>query len=261
MREQHQQVIDKLVERFKDDPNYRALIIGGSIVKGRGRDDSDVDIMLIATDEEYARRAANRDVQYIDREISDYPGVYVDGKIFDLKFLEDAAERGSEPARSAFIGAFTAFSHIPGLEELMARIPIYQEQEQADKIEAFYSEVMLLTWFIGEAEKRNDLYLMTQAVSNLVLYGGRLILAHNKILFPYHKWFMTELRRAEQKPEGFIEMIEDLLKQPTKAKALAFRDSLINYRDWGIDPQRVVVRFMEDNEWRWRTGTPPLVDW
>jgi predicted nucleotidyltransferase len=261
MREQHQQVVDRLVQKFKDDPNYQALIIGGSVAKQREQDNSDVDILLVATDEDFARRMQTRDVWYVDHSLSDYPGVYVDGKIIDLKFLEDAAERGSEPARAAFVGAFVAFSHIAGLEDLIARIPVYQEQEQAEKIEAFYSEVMLLTWFVGEAEKRNDAYLMTEAIANLVLFGGRLILAHNKILYPYHKWFMYELRRAPDKPAGFIEMIEDLLKQPTQEKANAFRDSISAFRDWGVDPNLVVVRFMEDNEWRWRTGLPPLADW
>ena len=113
---------------------------------------------------------------------------------------------------------------------------------------------------IGEAEKRNDPYLMTQAVGNLVLFGGRLILAHNKILYPYHKWFMYELRRAPEKPENFMEMIDDLLKSPTKDKAVAFRESLTAFHDWGVRYDEAVVRFMQDSEWNWRTHTPPLAD-
>lgn len=32
---QHQRVIDRLVELFKDDPRFSAMIVGGSVAKGR----------------------------------------------------------------------------------------------------------------------------------------------------------------------------------------------------------------------------------
>ncbi len=56
----HQRTIDRLIDRFKDDLHFLALIIGGSLVKGYGSENSDVDFMLIATDEEYARRQPER---------------------------------------------------------------------------------------------------------------------------------------------------------------------------------------------------------
>ena len=261
MEAHHQRVIERLTELFADDPRFPALIVGGSVAKGRARPDSDVDILLVATDEEYARRAATQDFWYLNREICNYPGGYAEGKIIDMQFLLDAADHGSEPARAAFVGAFTAYSRIPELQNVLARIPVYPEHEQRKKIEGFYSQVQLLNWFIGEAEKRNDRYLLTHAVSDLVLYGGRLILAHNRILYPYHKWFMYELQRAEQKPANFMERIEQLLNQPNKEHALAFRDSIMNFHDWGITYDQSVVRFMQDTEWTWRTGQPPLGDW
>ena len=39
----HQRAIDRLADAYRDDPNFRALIIGGSIAKGCARPDSDVD--------------------------------------------------------------------------------------------------------------------------------------------------------------------------------------------------------------------------
>ena len=57
---------------------------------------------------------------------------------------------------------------------------------------------------MSEAIKRNDKYLLTRAVGDLVLYGGRLILAHNEVLYPYHKFLMTELERAPEKPDDLI---------------------------------------------------------
>jgi hypothetical protein len=258
----HQRVIDRLIDLFQDDPRFPAMIIGGSVAKGRARPDSDVDVMLIATDEEYARRVPTHDFWYINRDLCDYPGGYVEGKILDMSFLRDAADHGSETARAAFVDAFLGYSHLPEVAELLARIPVYQERVHTAKLAAFFGQVCIFKWYVGEAEERQDRYLLTQAVANLALYGGRLILAHNRILFPYHKWFLYDLRRAEQKPDHFVDLLETLVAHPSKEHAQAFYDSLAAFRDWGITPgMQAAVQFARDTEWNWRDGRPPLQDW
>jgi hypothetical protein len=125
---------------------------------------------------------------------------------------------------------------------------------------AFFSQVVTLNWFVREAAKRADPYLLAWACSNLVLYGGRLILAHNRILVPYHKWFMYELRRAPDRPADLVEHAEALLARPGKESAQAFRNSVVEFRDWGLTMQQAVARFIIENEWNWREGRPPLSD-
>ena len=49
----------------------------------------------------------------------------------------------------------------------------------------------------------------------MILFGGRLILAHNEILYPFHKWFMRVLGSAPNKPEWLMECIDDLASAPT----------------------------------------------
>ncbi|MBZ0308487.1 MAG: nucleotidyltransferase domain-containing protein, partial [Anaerolineae bacterium] len=63
----HQQAIDRLTAHFQDDSAFLALIIGGSIVKGLARPDSDIDFMLVATPDEYARRVQQNAFQYFSR--------------------------------------------------------------------------------------------------------------------------------------------------------------------------------------------------
>ncbi len=260
MREHHQRTIDRLIHKFQDDPRYPALIIGGSISRGMEKEFSDVDIILVVSPEEYAQRKVTKNLWYYDTEICDYPGGYVDGKIFDLAFIQDVAKKGSEPARSAFQDAFLAYNHLPELPALLEQIPVFQEEERQEKLERFYSQVQLLHWFVGEAEKRDNLYLMRQSATNLVFFGGRLILEYNRILFPNHKWFMHKLRQAPEKPENLLELADQLLANPTKEIALAFRDSINNYRDWGITYLEALVTFVEDTEWTWRDGRSPLAD-
>ena len=108
---QHQRAIDRLAEAYKDDNRFVALIIGGSVAKGYARPDSDVDFMIVATDGEFARRDAANDLFINRRDLCDYDGGFVDGKVIDLAYLRDVAGFGNEPSRAAFQGAFTAFCH------------------------------------------------------------------------------------------------------------------------------------------------------
>lgn len=260
IRNHHRRAIEKLAGRFCDDPRFLALIISGSVAKGTAEENSDVDFILVATDEEFERRRLDNDLHYSASDICDYEGGYIDGKIVNLQFLKDAAERGSEPARYAFMGAFVAYSHIPELEGILKRIPVYQKQEQKEKIQSFYAQVVIQNWYVGEAEKKGDEYLMMRAVSDLILYGGRLILAHNEMLFPYHKHFMHELERAKKKPANLMSLIKELLQNPNKQNADQFMDIVLSYTNWDKPPEGAVGRFMRDVEWSWQEGQVPVFD-
>jgi predicted nucleotidyltransferase len=257
----HQQTIQRLTEHFRTDPNFVALIIGGSIVKGWALENSDVDFVLVATDEEYARRTASRQYGYFSRDFSDYPDGYVDGKIIDLNFLREVADHGSEPARAAFVNAYATFSRSPEVETLLPRIAVYPEAEREMRMRAFYNEVLLLNWFVTEAQKRGNRYLLMRSVADLVLFGGRFILAHNRILYPYHKWFMRVLEDAPVKPANFMELTHALLAEPDVHTARAFTDAIIEFGGWGENLGEAGVHFMEEREWNWRGQKPPIHDW
>ena len=256
----HQRTIERLIERFKDDPNYLALIIGGSLAKGYGNENSDVDFVLIATDEEYARRLPGRALTYFSTELCDYPGGYVDGKIVNVAFLEEVADRGSEPARSAFEKVSIAYSRLPQLETLLQRVTAYPEASHIDKIRSFYAQLLAMQWYVGEAEKRDNRYLMMHVVSDLVLFGGRLILAHNRRLYPYHKWFLRTLQDVPQKPAELMALIDQLLNEPGKANADRLCEAILNFTAWDTPPEGWPARFMEDTEWAWRYGKAPIDD-
>ena len=119
MRLHHQKAIEKFTEIIRNDPKFIGLVIGGSIVKGYERNDSDIDVILIATDEEYQKRKRRNKFGYFNDRACDYQGGYIDGKVINLNFLKTVAERGSEPARETFKDAYIAYSKIPELEEIL----------------------------------------------------------------------------------------------------------------------------------------------
>ncbi len=260
MRPQHQRTVDRLVAHFEPDPAFTALVVGGSIARGWERDDSDVDVLLVASDEEFDRRRKERAFHYYTTEFCDYPGGYVDGKIVDLGFLREVAGRGSDPARAAFVGAILAYSRLPEIAGLLERIPVYPEAQHRDRLQSFYAQMLVWQWYAGEAEKRGDRYLLLRSCSELVLFGGRLILAHNRLLYPYHKWFMQELERAPEKPAGLLAIARELLASPGKGAADRFVQCILDFADWEKPAEGWPGRFMEDTEWAWRRGAAPLGD-
>lgn len=262
MEEHHKRAIQHLVDIFIADPRYQACIIAGSLAQGRGKPSSDIDVLLVASDEEYAYRQSIDNFAYFNFEVCDYPGGYIDGKIINRQFLLDAADHGSEPTRAAYVGAYPAYSHIPDLKEILARIPVYPEHEREAKMRSFFAQVLLQgNYFVSEAEKRNDPYLMMHTASDLVLFGGRLILAYNHVLFPCHKSLMETLNKVDNKPDNFLELAEKVLHEPNVHNAVTFRDCITSFRDWGLSYEEAVTQYFYDIEWNWRRGKAPVEDW
>ena len=261
IRDHHQRAINRLADAYRDDPHFRALVIGGSIAKGYARDDSDVDFLIIATDEAFEQRRAERDLFINRTDLCDYDGGFVDGKIVNLAFLEDVAERGNEPSRAAFEGTFAAYSHIDGLDALLQRIPVYPAAGHDERIKAFYSMSFIQHWLMHEAERHRTRYTMTRAASQLALFAGRLILAHNRRLFPYHKWFPRTLDAVPDKPADLMTCFDNLLNDPCGDSATALFQLVRDFQDWGVSDLDAYTWFMTDVEWSWMSGSTPIEDW
>ncbi len=261
IRDHHQRAIDRLADAYRDDPEFLALIIGGSVAKGHARDDSDVDFLIVANDESFERRLQARDLFINRRDLCDYEGGFVDGKIVNLAYLENVAEKGNEPSRASFDGAFVVFSHIADLDSLLQRIPVYPEAGHDERIRAFYSMAFIQHWLFHEAARHRNRYTMNRAASQLALFAGRLILAHNRRLFPYHKWFPRVLKSAPDKPDDFMDCFDNLISEPRADHATAMFEAVRDFRDWGVSDLEAYTWFMTDVEWSWMSGNTPMEDW
>ena len=261
IRDHHRRAIDRLVDTYQEDSNFLGLIVGGSVAKGFARDDSDVDFMIIATDEDFERRLEARNLFINRTDFCDYEGGFVDGKIINLAFLSDVAEKGNEPSRAAFEGAFLAYSHVPDLESLLQRIPVYPEAGHEERVRAFYSMAFIQHWLFHEAERHGNRYTLARAASQLALFCGRLILAHNRRLFPYHKWLPRTLESVDDKPDDFMEYFNSLLAEPSGNHATALFERVRDFNDWGVSDLEAYTWFMTDVEWSWMSDKTPIEDW
>jgi hypothetical protein len=257
----HREIIRRVTAHFQSDPACLALILGGSVMKGLARHDSDVDVMVIVSDEEYEARRLRRDILLDAPVLSAYAGGPVEGKYLTRQFLEQAAAHGSEPTRYSFVDAQVAFSRFADLERLLNRIVTYPEHERPAKIASFLGHAGVMYWYVKEAVRHSDAYLLAHAASALVLFAGRAILAHNGRLFPGHKWFMTEVRRAPDKPADFVGTLEMCLRAPGRETARAVFDSIVGFRDWGVTEKEAVAACIEDTERGWLNGRLALAEW
>ena len=260
MYDHHQRVIERLTERFHADPAVLALLIIGSVARGDARADSDVDCYLVVTDEEYqARRAANQ-LTVDANDLCDYSNGQAGGRVLDLTYLQDAAVRGPEPVRFAFLHAIPALTRLLNLDELLAAIARYPEHERTEKMISFASQLPVHLSYLELGEYSQNPYLLAQTAVELVLFGGRLILAHNRMLYPNRKWFMQEFERAPEKPPDIIAIAKQLLQHPSIAVATTFCERILQFQPWPQPPEGAMARFQNDRELQWQRGGVPLAD-
>lgn len=247
---------------FEREPGVLAVLLAGSIAHGYARPDSDVDIAIIVTPEELERRAADGRLTYFDRTLATWDGGYVDGKFHDLAFLRDVAERGSDQARYAFVGARPLVSHVDGLDELLAaavRYPVADDAGRAERVERFAAHLVAWGWYHGEAVRLGDRYLLTMATGKVVLFACRTVLAANALLFPFHKWMLRVTADAPDRPASMLDDIAALLAEPTTERVAAITDSVIDHL--AVDRDRLTawpMHFMRDTELAWQSGRSPI---
>ncbi len=256
----HAAAIRNTTAYFEQMPEVQALLLGGSIAHGLAGPASDVDVLIVVSEQAYAERARTGQLHFFNRDLCTYADGDVDGKYFPLSFLQQVAERGSEPARFAFADAQVLFSHLPGLAAMLAEAGRFPLSGLDERLRRFYAQFEAWHWFAGEAFKHTNAYLLGVAVSKLILFGGRLVLAHNHLLYPYHKWFLRQLGRTAERPAALLPALVQLQQTPTPETVTSFYDLVKNFYPWPAPADGWPAQFMRDSEWNWLPGPAPIDD-
>ncbi len=256
----HEEAVARVIARFDGEPGVDAALLAGSLAHGFETAASDVDVMLVISDDEFAERTARLDTAFSDTGLAGYDGGYIDLKYVSPGYLDTVAASGSEPARYAFSGARVLFSRLDGLEHRVEAAARYPIEERDERIRRFAAQVDAWRWMSGEAEKKRDPYLMATAVSRVVLFGGRMLLAHNALLYPFHKWFLRVLETAPEKPEGIVELMREVTAVPSAAGADRVAAAVLGFRDWQRDDVSWANRFLADTEQAWMRDAAAIED-
>lgn len=247
----HEAAVANVVARFSADDEVLAIVLAGSIAHGYATASSDVDILLVVSDLRLAELESQSATAFSDVELAGYEGGYIDVKYVSPGYIDLVAERGSEPARFAFEGARVVFSRVEGIEARLHAASRYPLEVKLDRVARFAAQLDAWRWMAGEAGKKNDPYLAAAATSRVVLFAGRLLLAHNERLYPFHKWFLRELDAAPLKPEGIVELMRTASASPSAAGAEAVADAVFGFREWERGDVSWPNHFIHDTEQAW----------
>ena len=140
MYSHHKIAIETITNKLKSRDEVLGIIIGGSVAYGFANEKSDIDVMLVLSDEDYEKALKSGDINYFETEATPYEGGYVDGKCTSVDYIKKVAKFGSEPARFAFKDAFVSYSKINRLDQLVEDASKYPIEGKNENIEKFYAQ-------------------------------------------------------------------------------------------------------------------------
>jgi hypothetical protein len=256
----HAETISNVIARFTARKDVLAVLLTGSIAQGFCRENSDVDIAIVVGESDFELRKTVGNLTFYDASLCSYPNGYVDGKYMDLEFIRDVAQHGSEPARFAFKDAKILFSKEAGLEQLLSKASEYPHDRREANLLRFQAQFEAWYWYVQQAFQTEDRYLLQVSTSKLALFGCRQILAHNRVLFPYHKWLTRVVAQAPNIPEDFLIRMHAVLQSPTPQSALTFYNLVNEFVPRVASDRPWPTVFMLDSELNWIAGNTAVDD-
>lgn len=256
----HAQTVQRTIDHFSAQRGVVGLLLAGSLAHGFETPESDVDVMIVVSDAGHRERLRTGETCFFSRELCAYPDGYVDGKYTSVAYLDEVEARGSEPARFAFQDAQVLFARDIMLGERLRAIARYPVADKAARLWRFQAQFEAWHWYCGQALAKNNLTLLRLAVGKLVLFGGRIVLAHNETLYPFHKWFLRVLERVPHQPPGLLAQIQTLALAPDRATIDEFAANIRGFRSWETSHATWPAQFMADSENNWLEHPPPVDD-
>jgi len=253
MLKHHAESLQIMREHFQGNDDVLALILGGSIAKGEARPDSDLDGMVIITDQAYAKRKAEGQlVEYISGKCT-YPEGYFDIKYFDKNYLEAAAKLGSDPTRNSFVKSKVIFSSDSDIEKIIEQIQTYPQNEKLERILLFHSILRYASgYFYQSGIRNNDQYMLDKCCFEIVYAGLRMLYVHNEVFFPCHLRLIEYANRLAHKPDNIIDLAKAVNEKKDADSIKAFVDAILNFTDWGIEPSSYASVYIERMEQTWQ---------
>lgn len=266
MYQHHKESLENLIryyrETFDDHESVVAIVFGGSVAKGQERPDSDIDAMVILTPECYERRRAENRLSECVTGYCTYEGGYFDVKFMTKEYLKDAAEKGSEPTRNAFICARVVYTTDPEIAELVPKIPVFQKGEVAEKMHSFYSALYYDYGYFWK-ECKPEGYMRLRTASNILYDCFRMVLQENEILFPCNRRLEEWVAKAPKKPEGFMELAKRFEETLSDEDCDAFVNAYYNWTTYPhiTEGPKIMTRYLADMETWWRMPRPQVYEW
>lgn len=261
MYKHHEQSIKNMEKHFREH-NAIALFLVGSVAKGTEREDSDLDGIVILSEEEYAEKEKHAATTETINGLCTYEGGYFDIKYMTKQYLKDLAEKGSEPARNGFTKAKILFCNDAEIEDILPRIPIFQKSEKEEKLLSFYSNFWLnYHYFLKSCAI--DGYMKMHTISEIIYSIYRMILQENEILFDCNRRLEQQVEATSDHTVELVRLGRILEVSQSISDADRFVDKFIEITTY-VPPKDialVLTRYSKDFQEWWREPRPNIKEW
>ena len=258
MYSHHEESIQKLKAYFLEREKPVAIILGGSVVKGNARVDSDIDAMIVVSEARYQELAAQNRLAEVITGHCTYEGGYFDIKYKTKESLRQTAEHGSEPARSAYEKAQVIYSEDNEIATLVKSIAAYPVWEKERKLKCFNANLQLNYGYFLHCTGEDNAYMRAHLAAEIVYSVYRLILLENEVLFPCNRRLEETVKKCKKRPKDILDRGAKLLKEITLEHAEAFVEEFI--KESGLAIERDVSincsNYVEYYEEWWRKERP-----
>lgn len=250
--------VQRLTDHFSAQPGIIGVLLVGALARGFATADSEIELLIVVSDAEHRERRRTGTARFFGQELPGAPGLRFDGGITSLAYLDEVDEHGSEPARAVFQDARVLFSRDPSLLNRVRGIARYPAREREARLRRFAAQFEAWERIAGQALDDRNLTLLRAAVAKLVLFGGRIVLAHNQALYPSHRWFLRALTTVPQQPPGLVAQIEALALDPTRERIDEFAAAIRAFRPWPVTEATWPAQFQADAEDTWLHHPPAI---
>lgn len=256
----HIENAQKLRQYFEGQEGVIAIVLDGSTVKGNARPDSDIDAIIVVTEEKYAELAAQNRLAEVIPGHCTYEGGYFDIKYKTKAILRRAAEHASEPTRNAYVKAQVLCTTDAEIPALVAAIERYPEHTVADKIRCFCANLQLNRGYFLNIVPEDNSYMRAHLAQEIVYSVYRLILIENRALFPCNRRLEETVRACKKRPDNILELGRAFLQEITVERCEAFVQAFWKQSDLPLNDDvsescSQYVKYYED--W-WLEENPPF---
>ena len=261
MYKHHEESIVNMKEHFRKHGAI-ALILTGSVAKGTERADSDLDGVVILSEEEYTEKEKNHTTTETIDGLCSYEGGYFDRKYMTKQYLKDLSERGSEPARNGFAKAKILFCNDAEIADILPQIPVFQKAEKEEKLLSFYSDFWLnYHYFLKSCPI--DGYMRIHTIAEIIYSIYRMILQENEILFDCNRRLERQVETLSEKTAALVRLGRKLEISQNILDADQFVDMYMEITTY-IPPKDIAIiltTYAKDFQEWWRKPRPNIKEW
>ena len=222
MLKHHEESMKRLIDYYSAMEGVVAVVVGGSVMHGNARPDSDLDAIIVVTQAEYEKRKRENRLAEVVTGHCTYEGGYFDVKFKSKEVLLLAAEFASEPTRNAYRDAVALYSTDKDIQGLVDKIAAYPEHEAEGKLRCFNANLQLNRGYFLHCVKEDNAYMRAHLAQEIVYSVYRLILLENRVLFPCNRRLEDAVRTCPHRPENILELGGAFLKDISAERCEAF---------------------------------------